>query len=136
MTGLVVDVSVAGAWILPDETSPAATRIGERVLAETALAPDLFWYEVRNLLVQACRRGRIPEAVVWRQLERLETMPIQTVPMRSETSVGLALKHRLTAYDASYLALAQARVLPLATFDRDLVEAARAEGVAVVGDAP
>ena len=127
--GLVVDVSVAGAWIMPDESSTISVAIGERVLAETAWVPDLFWHEVRNLLVMARGRSRIPEDLVWRQLERIETMPIRVAQTNSTTVLRLALKHGLTAYDASYLAVAQALALPLATFDRAMAEAAQLEQI-------
>ena len=42
----------------------------------------------------------------------------------------LARRHRLTAYDASYLALAIQEGVPLASLDRRLKEAAAAEGIA------
>jgi predicted nucleic acid-binding protein len=45
----------------------------------------------------------------------------------------LALKHGLTAYDATYLALAISERLPLATLDRELAAAARGEAVEVLG---
>ena len=41
----------------------------------------------------------------------------------------LANRHKLTVYDAAYLELAQRRGLPLATLDKDLRQAAKAEGV-------
>jgi predicted nucleic acid-binding protein len=48
----------------------------------------------------------------------------------------LARHYRLTVYDASYLELASRAGLPLATLDADLVRAARAEELAVMGDGP
>jgi predicted nucleic acid-binding protein len=42
---------------------------------------------------------------------------------------------KLTAYDATYLELAMRRAAVLATFDRQLADAARAAGVRVFGDA-
>jgi predicted nucleic acid-binding protein len=44
-----------------------------------------------------------------------------------------SLRHRLTAYDASYLALAAGEKRSLATLDNALAAAARTEGVTVVG---
>ena len=46
--------------------------------------------------------------------------------------VQLALKHRLTAYDAVYLALALSERRPLATLDKALRAAAAAEGIALL----
>ena len=47
--------------------------------------------------------------------------------------LDLARSRNLSAYDATYLALALAERLPLATLDRRLAEAARAEGVTILG---
>ena len=44
----------------------------------------------------------------------------------------LASAHSLSAYDATYLELAQRRKLPLATLDRPLRLAALAAGIALV----
>jgi predicted nucleic acid-binding protein len=45
----------------------------------------------------------------------------------------LARRRRLTVCDAAYLELALRRGLPLATLDTALADAARAEGVSLVG---
>ena len=47
----------------------------------------------------------------------------------SSRVMALARRHRLTAYDASYLDLALRTDGPLATLDRTLARAATAEGV-------
>ena len=88
----------------PDERGDAAAAIGERVLAEGAIAVDLFRHEVRNLLVMAVRRRRMPEDLLWPQLERIEAMPIELAPGGpSSRIVALAMTHHLTAYDAALL---------------------------------
>jgi predicted nucleic acid-binding protein len=50
--------------------------------------------------------------------------------------MDLSRRHRLTFYDAAYLELAQREAIPLATLDKELVTAARAEGVPLVLAAP
>ena len=52
---------------------------------------------------------------------------------RSAFVLRLARKHGLSAYDALYLELALHKEADLATADRALAAAARAEGVRVVG---
>jgi predicted nucleic acid-binding protein len=47
-------------------------------------------------------------------------------------SLSLARRHRLTFYDAAYLEPVIRTVHPLATLDRDLIKAARADGVALI----
>ncbi len=44
-------------------------------------------------------------------------------------TLQVARRHRLSAYDASYLELAMREGLPLATLDEDLQKAARKAGV-------
>ncbi|MGQ3045861.1 MAG: type II toxin-antitoxin system VapC family toxin [Niveispirillum sp.] len=52
-----------------------------------------------------------------------------TEPNAWQSVADLAAKHRLTVYDASYLALALDRGLPLATFDKEIIAAARSLSV-------
>ena len=133
MTGFVIDASLAGAWLLPDEAGDEAVAIGRRLLREGACAPALFPQEVCNLLLMALRRGRISDDAFWRQLARVESLPVRIGAAEpARRNAELALAHDLTAYDAAYLALALAERLPLASLDRRLREAARAEGVAVL----
>ncbi|MCA3586055.1 MAG: type II toxin-antitoxin system VapC family toxin [Methylocystis sp.] len=130
---MIIDASVAGAWVMPDERSAIATEIGRRVLAEGACVPDLFAHELRNLLVMGVQRRRLPEDLFWDQLARIEQMPIRVVPSGPSKRIAqLAFKHRLTAYDAAYLDLALDQALPLASLDKDLRRAALAEGVALL----
>ena len=59
----VVDSSLALAWGLPDEISPRADRMLDRVTAQDVLwVPALWWYEIANALMMAERRRRITEA--------------------------------------------------------------------------
>jgi predicted nucleic acid-binding protein len=132
---VVVDASVAAAWVLPDEDSAAADAILHRVAAEGGVVPGLIWHELRNILLMAGRRGRLPEAEIVPSLLRLRRLPLEAVDMGAVGDAGivtLATRHRLTAYDTAYLALAQTRALPLATADRTLRRAADAEGVELV----
>ena len=71
----VVDASVAGGWLLPDERTERSDALALRMQSEDAIAPDLFWHEACSLLLNALRRGRIPEAAVFISLDRLATIP-------------------------------------------------------------
>ena len=132
---LVVDASVAAAWVLPDEDNAAADAILHRVAVEGGIVPSLIWHELRNILGVAARRGRLPEAEVVPSLLRLRRLPLESVDMAASGDAGvvtLATRHRLTAYDAAYLALALDRVRPLATADKALRRAADAEGLELI----
>jgi predicted nucleic acid-binding protein len=56
----VVDASAAVSWILPDENDATARAAHLRLLeGEQAVAPVQWWFEVRNVLLVAERRGRV-----------------------------------------------------------------------------
>ena len=67
----------------------------------------------------------------------LRALPIklddETASQAWTTTVGLAERFALSAYDAAYLELAQRHRLPIATLDRDLRAAATALGLPVLG---
>ena len=67
-------------------------------------------------------------------MKRLRRLPLGDLGAGSDGAVlAVAMAHGLTAYDAAYLALAQEHGLPLATLDQKLAQAARHEGVALLG---
>ena len=127
----VPDASVAAAWVLPDEEAVLADVALDRLGSETAKVPGVFWHELRNLLLSAERRGRIDDRHADVSMSRLRRLPIRCPGEADDRHVmALARDHRLTAYDASYLALAIREDCALASLDRRLTEAAAAEGVA------
>jgi predicted nucleic acid-binding protein len=129
----VVDASIAGAWLLPDETSIVADAALIRLESDEAIVPDLFRHEVLNLLLSAERRNRISIEVLYDALHRLETFRLRTETIaNSNLVIDLSRKHRLSGYDATYLAVAKHLQLPLATLDKHLIAAATAEDVATL----
>jgi predicted nucleic acid-binding protein len=132
----VLDASVTACWAFEDETHPVADHALERIRKEEALVPSLWWFEVRNTLISNERRGRVTEADTAAILRGLSRLRVTVDRSPDEASVlTLARKHRLTVYDASYLELAQREALPLATLDADLIRAARAENLLLIGGA-
>jgi predicted nucleic acid-binding protein len=130
----VVDASVALVWFLPDEESPVADAVLERFGSGSAQVPDLFWHEMRNVLMIACRRQRLSRGEVRRSMVRLSQLKIETVAALDTTSIlDLAERHNLTAYDAAYLSLALEAGLPLATLDKRLARAAQSAGIELLG---
>ena len=132
----VLDASVALAWAFAEEDDPRATAALARIRSDAALVPGIWWFEVRNTLVVNERRGRLSEAdtaAFLRTLARL-AVTVDREPGESEI-LALARRYRLSVYDAGYLELAQRESVPLATLDRDLAGAARAEQVALIGEA-
>jgi predicted nucleic acid-binding protein len=130
---VVIDASIAAAWLLPEEDSDAAEALIAAVSGRPPV-PSLFWHEARNILIMAERRGRIVAGEAAAAMGRLRRLPLEDAGAGSDAAVlALAKAHGLTAYDAAYLALARERRLPLATLDQQLAGAARRGGVALLG---
>jgi predicted nucleic acid-binding protein len=130
----VVDASVAASWFLPDEQSGADERLIAALGVSPGLVPSLFWFETRNLFVMAERRGRLNPGMALAMALKLRTLPLQDGGIGNDvTVVELALKHGLSAYDASYVTLAKTNAMPLATADRKMAAAARSEGIVILG---
>ncbi len=135
---LVLDSSVALAWLYSEETTPAVQGVFDLVISSGAWVPSLWRLEVANSLQTAVRRGRISADVRDRSLTDLALMKIMTDSHTEAyawtTTLRLADIFRLTVYDAAYLELAQRRNLPLASLDRDLRDAAHGLGIALLGE--
>ena len=129
----VLDASIAACWAFDDEDHPAAALALERIRADEAIAPSLWWFEVRNTLIVNERRGRLSEADTAIFLRALSRFGVTIDREPQEAAIlTFARQQRLTIYDASYLELAQREAIPLATLDSDLRKAAGALGVALI----
>jgi predicted nucleic acid-binding protein len=130
----VADCSMAMAWILKDETTPATDKVLDLLgHGDSAWVPALWRWEVSNVLLLAERRKRVTKAEVNSHLSLLGALPIEhdevAVSQAWNATHALAQKHKLTSYDAAYLELAVRRGLPLASLDTELRAAAKAEKV-------
>lgn len=124
-------------WYFEDERTAASIAVLNQVAEEGAIVPALWRLEVLNGLQVAIRRGRIDIAYRDASLTDLQSLviAIDSGTNRQAWSATLRLcdRFRLIPYDAAYLELALRRRLPLATLDGELVRAARAENVPLVG---
>ena len=125
MTEIVIDASVSAAWLLPDEDSVIATKAFDLVFMNRAFVPEIWKFEISNIIVINERRGRLTRAQGDQAFEMLGGLTIirDTETPEAETFY-LARKYSLTFYDAAYLELALRRNIPLATLDKRLEAAA------------
>ncbi len=125
---LVLDASMAIAWLFDEEQTEAAHAVMRRVVAEGAIVPSLWRLEIANVLRNAVRRGRCTEAYVDRSLARLGRLAIERDEETDDHAWGstrtLARKENLSLYDAAYLELAIRRGMSLASCDKALIAAA------------
>jgi predicted nucleic acid-binding protein len=119
----VVDASVVIKWFLPEIHSDAALQL--LAGAHQYMAPDLLFPEVGNVVWKKVRRGELSAEDGQRLAADLATVAVETVPSRALMSdaVALALATGVTAYDATYLALAIRLQTLLITADERLQQA-------------
>ena len=132
---VVVDASFSGSWILPDEHSRKTESVLRAALngEEQIAAPDLWTYEMLNLLLSACRRGRITPDRLEQAVRLVQRIPMifhdhQTELVQNRVT-KLAMRFSLSAYDAAYLELADRLQCRLKSQDRGLTAAARSLGL-------
>jgi predicted nucleic acid-binding protein len=127
VSDFVLDASLALQWFLEDEENRKYSLAVLASLSEKrALVPLLWFYEVGNGLLMACRRKRITLDQVDGFLWGVKALPIeaaQQTPSEILELPALAQADGLTNYDAAYLALAPRSKSPLATSDSDLLRA-------------
>jgi predicted nucleic acid-binding protein len=131
---LVVDASVTLGWYFPDETNSTTEAARRHFATDSVSAPGLWWFEIRNALIVGERRGRLDPTQTAEILAQLDALPIHLDRTPDGGAIlALARAYRLTFYDAAYLELARRLDAPLATLDRQLVTAARAAAVPLLG---
>ncbi len=119
---IVVDASVVLEVLLQ---TPAASRVSRRIFAsgETLHAPHLLDVEIAQVLRRYARSGVISSDRGAEALMDLADLPLSRYPHFVLLPRIWQLRHNVTAYDAAYLALAEALDAPLLTRDRALASA-------------
>ncbi|NQT53196.1 type II toxin-antitoxin system VapC family toxin [bacterium] len=124
---MVVDASVAACWVLPDERTPSSIALLDRVADRSIrfIVPELWRYEMLNVVRNALVRQRLSDQGGMRALAILADVPVEAVGLgsgRQATILSVALQYGLSVYDATYVELAQERGAELVTRDRDLLK--------------
>jgi len=125
-TRAVFDASVLGRALI-DEAADARSWVQSlRDRRARVIAPELIYAEVANALLQQVKAGRVELADAVALLGSFVRSPLDSRRNRGICEAGLSLAGQtgLTAYDAHYLALAEAEDAVLVTADRDLAAAA------------
>src|SRR5207244_2473702 len=127
----VLDASTALSWCFEDEATPETDAILDRLTEDPAVVPAVWELEITNVLLVGERRGRLTESQTTRFVRLLASLPINVEPASPDMTTVLAVgrQHGLSAYDASYLVLAERDGHPIATLDKRLRGAAKAAGV-------
>jgi predicted nucleic acid-binding protein len=139
MAEFVLDASVAISWCFPgdpNEDTAYSRGILTELIVRDAIVPEIWAFEIaNNIFVSHRKRMRINEQQIDEYLSLLKALPIRVESQPLWTNVeleALARRWDLAAYDASYLALALRKGVPLATSDEFLMRKALDEGIEIL----
>ena len=129
----VLDCSATLPWIFASEATDATDDLLDRLAAgDKAWVPALWHLEIGNVLLGAKRKGRIDTAGIEKFFATLSMYDIEvdmeTTALAWSKTFALGESFGLTMYDACYLELALRKGLPVASLDKQLVEAVRKAG--------
>ena len=115
----MVDASAVAEVLL---RGPAADAVERRIhqMNETLHAPHLINVEVAHVVRRYAARRDITDELGRAALGDLAEFPLRHYPQLSLLPRIWELRHNLSAYDACYVALAEALDAPLVTRDRRL----------------
>lgn len=119
---IVIDASVLANAVGDDEQAGLYARDLLRVHGELA-APDLVDVETTAVLRRRWLAGTITAERFEQAVEDLRDIPVARFPTLRLMRRACELRADVTAYDACYVALAEALDWPLATADRRLAHA-------------
>ncbi|REJ05133.1 PIN domain-containing protein [Microbacterium bovistercoris] len=103
----------------------SSTRLHARVLGETLIAPDVLPLETAHALRGLNLGGHLSDPGLDAAAGDLARLPIGLHPSLPLIPRVMALRQNFSAYDASYVALAELFGCPLLTLDERLAKAAK-----------
>jgi predicted nucleic acid-binding protein len=125
---------VTASWCIQSQSTPYSNAVLASLGENRAHVPEIWRYEIANILLVAERRRSITRSTAMEFLKFLNNFSIDVVVPDGKEWVDLLLwmgaTHKLSAYDTAYLHLAMDRGWPLAAKDKKLLAAAKSAGVA------
>jgi len=122
---VVLDASVLSEVLLMTPKGRAAEPV---LRSHTVHVPELIFVEVVSVFRRWARCHSVAQARANQALEDLAVFPARRWPHAPLLSRVWQLKDNMSAYDATYVALAEVMGLPLVTADAALVRAIRSVG--------
>jgi predicted nucleic acid-binding protein len=122
----VVDDSVGIKLVITEPLSSEAHALFAHLARDPAarfFTPDLFDIECANILWKHIQRSGYPPVDAQLNIATLTALALQRISITTlaADALGLAVTHKITAYDACYVAAVQRLAVPLITADTKLV---------------
>lgn len=100
--------------------------------SESFIAPDLFDYEISNVLWKLTKFNGLTVQDAKNFLKAIDVLEIVKEKLNPLKLLECSIETGLTAYDAAYFTLAKKHNCPLATTDQKLTEVAQSRNVGII----
>ena len=115
----VIDTSALAAVVFAE---PDAQRVAAQLEEHDLIAPQLLPFELANVCLTKIRRHPVKRELLLSGYEMVSRLPLTFMAVNMTEVVTLAEAKTLTAYDASFLWLAQQLDVELVTLDKTLAK--------------
>ena len=122
MTRFVVDASVAVEYLL---RTPVGMSVASTIESAALVAPELMDAEVLAVLRRSVLRGKLDKARAEIAIDDLCHWPVDRISNRTLAPLAWRYHRAVSAYDAFYVAAADAHGAALLTADGRLARASR-----------
>ena len=126
---IVIDTSVIIAVLTSEPERGRLIRVTEDA---DVVAPESVHWEVGNALSALLKRRLVTPDEIQQALKAYAQIPIRFLEVDLATSLEIAAKHRVHAYDAYMVTCSLAQRAPLLTLDHGLKRVATAAGITVI----
>ena len=97
------------------------------------VSPDMVSYEIANALTKMMKKKVIEKEQMINAFNYFRQIPIKRVEIDIKKALQIAWKYKIYAYDACYLEAAKRLILPLLTFDNNMIRIAKELGINILG---
>jgi len=118
---VVIDASAVVALLT--DAGPIGEWVADTISGTTLAAPELMPYEASNILRRHDAAGLLDSSAATLAHTDLVALPVELYPYFVVSERVWRLRHNLTAYDASYVAIAEQLAAPLVTLDARIARA-------------
>jgi len=119
MAAKVIDTSALAAVVFAE---PDGQRIAAQLEEHDLIAPHLLPFELANVCLNKIRRHPAQRELLLEGYQMVSRLPLTFMAVNLTEIVILAEAKKLTAYDASFLWLAQQLDVELVTLDKTLAK--------------
>jgi len=97
------------------------------------VSPNMISYEIANALTKMMKKKVIEKERMVSAFGYFKKIPIKTIEIDIEKALEISWDFKIYAYDACYLEAAKRLVLPLLTFDGNMIKVGKELGIKIIG---